>query len=119
MSLRSSVALARSHVTNCQQVATILAALRHWQKSTTKADRLAYPHFDEIMPLDDAEINVLCEEINSSNQQLSTDATVSTSGIIDGDWKRFEPTLSDPVEGKFVEELTLVEICDQYQDLAP
>ncbi len=38
---------------------------------------------------------------------------------IDGTWKMFERTLSDPVEGKSSEKLTLTEICNRHQDLAP
>ncbi|HSB81965.1 MAG TPA: hypothetical protein VLM91_24560 [Candidatus Methylomirabilis sp.] len=55
--------------------ATILAALRYWQdeitkhSSTAKGQRQAarglMPHFAEIAPLLPAEIDDLCEDINS------------------------------------------------------
>lgn len=57
---------------DCRQLATVLAALRHWQKSTDPTTRLAFPHFNEITPLDNVEIDVLCEDINSFNQEQVT-----------------------------------------------
>lgn len=51
---------------NNRELATVLAALRHWQDTVPYNDRDAMPHFDEeTYPLDDYEINVLCEEINT------------------------------------------------------
>jgi hypothetical protein len=47
-------------------LATILAALRHWQSTVNDAERDAFPHFSEdIEPLSDAEIDALCELMNT------------------------------------------------------
>ena len=56
---------------NNQQIATVLAALRYWQRFTKIEHRSASPHFEDfqdVVPLFDAEIDELCEEINSSTQ---------------------------------------------------
>jgi hypothetical protein len=46
-------------------MATILAALRHWQATVNDDERKAFPHFaEDIEPLSDAEIDTLCEVIN-------------------------------------------------------
>jgi hypothetical protein len=48
-----------------REVATILAALRYWQGDTDEDERDGYDHFeDDITPLDDDEIDALCETIN-------------------------------------------------------
>ncbi len=54
-----------------QQVATVLAALRHWQ-SVEQSQRSAYPQFstDSIEPLDNEAIEQLCEQINFTWQQI-------------------------------------------------
>jgi len=49
-----------------EQLATVLAALRHWQETTDYRGRGAYPHFEEHCPLDDSEIDLLCEMINET-----------------------------------------------------
>lgn len=46
-------------------LATILAALRHWQATVNDDERNAFPHFaEEIEPLSDEEIDTLCELLN-------------------------------------------------------
>lgn len=102
-----------------QQLATILAALGHWQQSTRTVDRFAFPHFNFIDPLGDAEIDVLCEKINCPTTLLTDNATSSNCQTIDGDWKLFECSVEDPFEGKHVEQLSLIEICNRHQDLSP
>jgi len=54
-----------------QQVATILAALRHWQ-SLEQSQRSAYPQFsvDGTEPLNNEAIDQLCEQINFTWQQF-------------------------------------------------
>jgi hypothetical protein len=48
-----------------REIATILAALRHWQATVNDAERDVFPHFrEDIEPLSDAEIDTLCEVIN-------------------------------------------------------
>lgn len=48
-----------------RDLATILAALRHWQSTVNDAERDAFPHFsEEIEPLSDEEIDTLCELLN-------------------------------------------------------
>ena len=48
-----------------RDMATLLAALRHWQATVNDDERNAFPHFaEEIEPLSDAEIDALCEVIN-------------------------------------------------------
>jgi len=51
---------------NDQQLATVLAALRHWQEQTTTEDRAEYPHFLDTEPLNNLEIDLLCEDLNSA-----------------------------------------------------
>jgi len=53
---------------NSQEIATLLAALRHFQKSTKLNDRKSWLHFEQIEPLTDNEIDVLCEKINCPNE---------------------------------------------------
>jgi hypothetical protein len=49
-----------------REIATILAALRHWQATVNNAERNAFPHFTEdIEPLSDEEIDALCELLNT------------------------------------------------------
>ena len=44
-----------------RELATVLAALRHFQKRAM----VEYPdHFFDVDPLDDSEIDALCERIN-------------------------------------------------------
>jgi hypothetical protein len=48
-----------------RDLATILAALRHWQATVKDGERNAYPHFSEHLdPLSDEEIDALCELMN-------------------------------------------------------
>ena len=48
-----------------RELATILAALRHWQATVNDDERNAFSHFcEDIEPLSDAEIDTLCEVIN-------------------------------------------------------
>jgi hypothetical protein len=50
--------------TSTRELATVLAALRYWQESTTMDERGADPVAnDDGSPLDDAEIDVLCEQL--------------------------------------------------------
>lgn len=52
----------QSEYFNESETATVLAALRHWQKT---GDVAAFPdHFEGVKPLSDEEINDLCERIN-------------------------------------------------------
>jgi hypothetical protein len=52
---------------NLQELATVLAALRHFQRNTLEDYRAKnYPeHFSDIEPLKDAEIDELCERLNT------------------------------------------------------
>lgn len=54
---------------NTRQTATVLAALRHYQKTVPQNDRHGYynEHYQEVTPLSDSEIDELCEEINISH----------------------------------------------------
>jgi hypothetical protein len=48
-----------------REIATILAALRHWQATVSDGERISFPHFfEDIEPLSDVEIDALCEVIN-------------------------------------------------------
>lgn len=51
---------------NSREIATVLAALRYYQSYTTMVDRGNDEHFglDELEPMDDLEIDSLCEKIN-------------------------------------------------------
>lgn len=50
------------------ELATVLAALRHWQKQLGEDSRLpeAYPQFDGFRPLTVVEIDPLCARLNSA-----------------------------------------------------
>jgi hypothetical protein len=48
---------------NKRETATVLAALRTFQKEH-EGYRNAMPHFEEVKPLNDEEIDTLCEQIN-------------------------------------------------------
>ena len=52
-----------------RQLATVLAALRHYQKTVPHENRHDHynEHFMEVTPLSDSEIDDLCEEINTRN----------------------------------------------------
>lgn len=51
-----------------RELATVLAALRHWQREITTKQRVeSYPeHFAEVTPLADEEIDGLCEALNTA-----------------------------------------------------
>lgn len=48
------------------ELSTILAALRYWQGASENYEKpaLGFPHFDDVAPLNDDEINSLCERLN-------------------------------------------------------
>jgi hypothetical protein len=48
--------------TSSREMATILAALRHWQSSQAGGDE--FDHFADCAPLDGDEIDALCERLN-------------------------------------------------------
>ena len=47
-----------------KELSTVLAALRNFQETTIKDDRFDFPHFDDVDPLTDDEIDDLCENLN-------------------------------------------------------
>ena len=53
---------------NEKELATVLAALRHWQETTLENERMCYPHFlpahKNINPMTDSEVDDLCEKLN-------------------------------------------------------
>lgn len=52
-----------------REIATILAALRHWQATVNDAERDVFPHFyEDIEPLSDEEIDALCELMNTESE---------------------------------------------------
>jgi hypothetical protein len=55
-----------------RDLATILAALRHWQATVSDGGRDKSPHFSKaIEPLSDEEIDTLCELLNAETVALS------------------------------------------------
>lgn len=57
-----------------RELATILAALRHWQAnmaSDCRLEEVFAEHFSETTPLTTTEINNLCEKLNYSVRKLS------------------------------------------------
>lgn len=46
------------------ELATVLAALRHWQATVPESDRAAWPYFCDVPPLDNAGVDRICAEIN-------------------------------------------------------
>ena len=59
---------------NSRELATVLAALRYWQ--TTQDDPKGYSpeHFEDDEPLDDNEIDALCERLNVAEKPEKPDA---------------------------------------------
>lgn len=50
-----------------KDLATVLAALRHWQVSLEKSEgaiTMHFPHFERVSPLTSVEIDLLCERLN-------------------------------------------------------
>jgi hypothetical protein len=50
---------------NDRELATVLAALRYWRANVDECDREDYDWFANDKPLDDEEIDELCERINT------------------------------------------------------
>lgn len=53
---------------SCRELATVLAALRYWQRDLESADELfdGGGHFADHVPLSAAEIDELCERLNAT-----------------------------------------------------
>lgn len=51
---------------NSQELATTLAALRHFQLTVKHTTRKEHLHFDDVSPLNDEEIDQLCDKINQA-----------------------------------------------------
>jgi len=49
-----------------RELATVLAALRHFQESTREDERRHWPHFEEGPAMNDEQIDHLCEEMNTT-----------------------------------------------------
>lgn len=51
-----------------KELSQVLAALRHWQDDIgnlpTDTKRGMFPHFDDVSPMTNAQIDKLCEKIN-------------------------------------------------------
>jgi len=52
-----------------RELATVLAALRHWQRAVPEKDAQSYSplHFKAVQPLSHREIDSLCERLNTGN----------------------------------------------------
>ena len=59
----------RSSGLSKRELATVLAALRHWQRAVPEKDAKAYSplHFTSEAPLSGVEIDGLCEKLNLAN----------------------------------------------------
>ena len=57
---------------NGREVAQLLAALRNWQTDSLNEDLVeAFAgHFEDHAPLDDDEIDALCERLNVAEEQV-------------------------------------------------
>jgi hypothetical protein len=55
-----------------RELATVLAALRHWQQTLRREHGrvAAWPHFEDHEPLDLHEIDELCERLNGNDVLL-------------------------------------------------
>jgi len=55
-------------VLSARELATILAALRFWQRAVPEKDAAAYSplHFESCRPLSSAQIDELCVKLNHS-----------------------------------------------------
>jgi hypothetical protein len=49
-----------------RELATILVALRHFQESTREDERGHWEHFDGTRPMNDEQIDWLCEQMNTT-----------------------------------------------------
>jgi hypothetical protein len=48
-----------------QEISHVLAALRWVQDAVPHDDFVTLPHFVDVAPLDDTQINALCEKLNT------------------------------------------------------
>lgn len=56
----------RSTRLNKRQLATVLAALRYWQQDLVENEEPPIsPHFHDVTPLTDDEIDELCDQLNA------------------------------------------------------
>ncbi len=90
-----------------RELATVLAALRHWQ-ATVVNDRVEpayqFPHFDDEKPLTAAEIDPLCDYLNEAVEPCPCEGTgFFTCGV---------PGVLACVENGKVVPGTTVERCD-------
>jgi hypothetical protein len=68
---------------NNRELATVLAALRYWQRGLTDVVRAEAEHFDNCEPLTDPEIDALCERLNfgdTSEPQAKPYVIITVSG---------------------------------------
>lgn len=71
---------------NKQELATVLAALRFWQSGTIEENRCDFEHFDSnTTPLDDDEIDDLCERINCGDANPTIDPKPFEESKLRGD----------------------------------
>jgi len=90
-----------------RELATVLAALRHWQATVVKDSiepAYQYPHFGEEKPLLAAEIDPLCDYLNEATETCPCEGTgFFTCGV---------PGILASVENGKVVPGTTVERCD-------
>lgn len=48
-----------------RELATVLASLRYWQDEMARYDQSTLEHFQDVTPLTVAEIDELCERLNT------------------------------------------------------
>ena len=58
------------------------------------------------------------EKVSIQSESISLATHTVPEITIDGEWKLFERSIEDPVEGKHNEKLSLIEICNRHQDLS-
>lgn len=56
----------RSYKLSVRELATVLAALRFWQRAVPERSAKAYSpeHFEDVQPLSHSEIDTVCDRLN-------------------------------------------------------
>lgn len=100
------IVVAESPAFTDRELATVLAALRQWQRDTPKmlpfepGDDRTDTHFEDHLPLTVEEIDDLCERINCRNSKANDDPIVVEDDDL-GDCERCgKPATTENLEGE-------------------
>jgi hypothetical protein len=87
---------------NDRELATVLAALRHWQRLLANLSAVnELPHFDTWTPLNDDEVDELCERLNIEQAQTKPLAPLNLTAARSNTWaQRGLQAVADIMSGK-------------------